>query len=59
MVPDAAGGTLVIDSRANGGGERVTGTVDISWSGATDLQWHFGAVAHNDGDGVIQRTWWT
>ncbi len=55
VVLDATGPTL----SATGPTEAVSGTtatVVASWTGATLGQWHFGAVSHNDADGVIQRT---
>ena len=55
VVADATGPTLT----ATGPTEAVSGTTAIvvaSWTGATLGEWHFGAVSHNDGDGVIQRT---
>jgi hypothetical protein len=33
-----------------------TGTIEISWSGATLGEWPLGAVSHNQGDNLLGTT---
>ena len=45
-IPATPGGTLVIDSEPADATSGETGTINLSWTGATAGQWHFGAVSH-------------
>ena len=57
VVPDATGGTLVVDSAPSEAVIGTTGTVQLSWTGATAGQWHYGSVTHTgDGGVVLGRT---
>ena len=58
-VPDASGGSLVVDSAPTSATIGTTGTISVSWSGlgtATNGDWYLGAVSHTGPDGVIGRT---
>lgn len=56
-VPSAAGGgNLTIVSAPTSAVVGVTGTINVSWTGATAGQWHLGAVSHNEGATVLGRT---
>lgn len=50
------GGNLTIDSAPTSATIGTTGTIETSWTGATDGQWHLGAVSHSDGAGLIGLT---
>jgi hypothetical protein len=47
VIPDAEGGNLVIDSAPDEAVIGTTGTIQVSWTGATLGEWHLGAVRHN------------
>ncbi len=54
---DDPGGSLVIDSAPTSATSGAVGTIQVSWTGATAGQWHFGAVTHTGPGGeVIGRT---
>jgi subtilisin family serine protease len=55
-VSATPGGSLVVDSAPTEAVSGTTGTVQASWTGATVGEWHFGAVSHSDGAGVIDLT---
>ncbi|MGH2589465.1 MAG: S8 family serine peptidase [Actinomycetota bacterium] len=56
-IPEAAGGgNLTIDSAPTSATIGETGTVSVSWTGATAGQWHLSAVSHNRGDEVLGLT---
>ena len=56
-IPVAGGGSLVVDSAPTEAVIATTGTIELSWTGATLGQWHFGAVTHTgDGGAVLGRT---
>lgn len=50
------GGNLSIDSAPTSATLATTGTIDVSWTGATAGEWHLGAVSHNQGATVIGLT---
>lgn len=50
------GGNLSIDSMPTSAAIATTGTVDISWTGATAGQWHLGAVSHTGDVGLMGLT---
>jgi subtilisin family serine protease len=47
IISGAPGGNLVIESEPADAVIATTGTIDVSWTGATAGQWHLGAVRHN------------
>jgi subtilisin family serine protease len=53
VIADATGDTLVIDSAPTAAVSGTTETIQVSWTGATAGQWHFGAVRHNGPEGSI------
>jgi subtilisin family serine protease len=50
------GGNLVISSAPTAATIGTTGTVNLSWSGATLGQWHLGAVSHTGDTGLMGLT---
>jgi subtilisin family serine protease len=47
-IPEApGGGNLSIDSAPTSATIGTTGTIELSWTGATAGEWHLGAVVHN------------
>jgi len=56
-IPDTGGGSLSIGSSPASAVTGTTGTVTVSWTGATASQWWFGAVSHvGPGSTVMGRT---
>jgi hypothetical protein len=55
-VSNAPGGNLTVDSAPTSATIGEKDTIGISWSGATDGQWHLGAVSHNEGSTLLGRT---
>jgi subtilisin family serine protease len=55
-ISETAGGNLTIDSAPTSATLGATGTVTVSWTGATAGQWHLGAVSHNRGSEVLGLT---
>lgn len=56
VISTTPGGSLTIDSAPASATIGATGTIGVSWTGATTGQWHLGAVSHSDGGGVIGMT---
>jgi hypothetical protein len=56
IIPATPGGNLVIDSAPTAATLGDAGTVDVSWSGATNGQWHLGAVSHTGDSGLMGLT---
>ena len=56
IIPSASGGNLTVDSAPTSATLGATGTVDVSWTGATAGQWHLGAVSHSGDAGVMGLT---
>ena len=56
IVPSASGGNLTVDSAPTSATLGATGTVNVSWTGATAGQWHLGAVSHSGDAGVMGLT---
>jgi hypothetical protein len=50
------GGNLVIVSAPTSATIGATGTVNVSWAGATAAQWHLGAVSHTGPSGLMGLT---
>jgi hypothetical protein len=50
------GGNLVINSAPASATIGTTGTIDVSWTGATAGQWHLGAVSHTGDVGLMGLT---
>jgi len=55
-ISETPGGNLVIDSAPTSATLGATGTVNVSWTGATAGEWHLGAVSHNRGSEVLGLT---
>jgi hypothetical protein len=55
-VFNAPGGNLTVDSAPTSATIGEKDTIGLSWSGATDGQWHLGAVSHNEGSTLRSRT---
>ncbi len=55
-VSNASGGNLSVTAAPTSATIGATGTIGLSWSGATDGQWHLGAVSHNEGSTLLGRT---
>ncbi len=51
VVSNASGGNLSIDSQPEDAEVGTTGTIELSWTGATAGEWHLGAVLHHGVDG--------
>jgi subtilisin family serine protease len=56
IVSATPGGNMNIDSAPTSATIGTTGTVDVSWSGATAGQWHLGAVSHTGDSGLMGLT---
>jgi hypothetical protein len=56
VVSATPGGNMSVDSAPSAAVIGDTGTVDVSWSGATDGQWHLGAVSHTGDVGLMGLT---
>ena len=56
MISATPGGSLNIDSAPASATSGTTGTIDLSWSGATAGQWRFGAVSHTGPTGLMGLT---
>jgi len=50
------GGNLSIDSAPTAATIGTTESIDVSWTGATTGQWHFGAVSHTGDAGLMGLT---
>jgi subtilisin family serine protease len=55
-ISETPGGNLVVDSAPTSATLGASGTVNVSWTGATTGQWHLGAVSHNRGSEVLGLT---
>jgi subtilisin family serine protease len=55
-ISGTPGGNLTIEGAPTAATIGTTGTIDLSWTGATLGQWHLGAVTHHDGSGPIGMT---
>ncbi|MFN2203690.1 MAG: S8 family serine peptidase [Caldilineaceae bacterium] len=56
IISNTPGGNMVIDSAPTSASQGTTGTINLSWSGATAGQWHFGAVSHTGDAGLMGLT---
>ncbi len=56
VIPNASGGTLMVDNAPSAATIGATEPVDVSWSGATAGQWHLGAVSHTGDAGLMGLT---
>ena len=55
-VSATPGGNLSVDSAPASATLGVTGTVDVSWTGAASGTKHLGAISHSDAGGLIDLT---
>lgn len=56
VVSAIPGGNLTVDSAPASAVMGANGTVDVSWTGAANGTWHFGAVSHNSSGSSIGLT---
>jgi subtilisin family serine protease len=56
VISATPGGSLVITDAPAAATAGTAAEIDLSWTGATAGQWHFGAVSHNGPSGVMGRT---
>jgi hypothetical protein len=56
IISETPGGNLMIDSAPSSATIGTTGTIDVSWTGATAGQWHLGAVSHTGPSGLMGLT---
>mgnify|MGYP001822612066 CR=1 FL=1 len=56
VVSATPGGNMSVDSAPSSATLGAAGTVDISWTGATAGQWHFGAISHTGPAGLLGLT---
>jgi hypothetical protein len=52
VLSNVTGGSLVVDSAPASAVQGTTGTVSISWTGATPGEWHLGVIGHIGDDGT-------
>lgn len=55
-VSATPGGNLKVDSAPSAASLGATGTVAVSWTGATAGEWHLGAVSHTGPGGLLGLT---
>jgi subtilisin family serine protease len=53
VLPNATGGSLVVDSAPASAEVGKSGTVDVSWSGATVGEWYLGVIGHLGASGTV------
>ncbi|MCA9921264.1 MAG: S8 family serine peptidase [Anaerolineales bacterium] len=56
VISATPGGNMSIDSAPASAVIGTTGTIDVSWTGATAGEWHLGAVSHSDASGLLGLT---
>jgi hypothetical protein len=56
VVPSATGGTLQVDLPPTEAVIATSATIDVSWTDATNGEWHLGAVSHNRDSDVLGTT---
>ncbi|MFQ5419655.1 MAG: S8 family serine peptidase, partial [Anaerolineae bacterium] len=56
VISATPGGSLSVDSAPASAVIGTSGTVDVSWTGATAGSWYLGAVSHSDAGGIIGLT---
>jgi hypothetical protein len=56
VISATPGGSLTIDSAPSSASLGATGTIQVSWTGATAGQWHLGAVSHTGDAGLMGLT---
>ena len=56
VVSATPGGSLSLDSAPTSATLGATVTIDVEWTGATDGQWHLGAVSHTGDVGFMGLT---
>lgn len=56
VVSATPGGSLILNSAPTSATLGATGTIDVGWTGATDGQWHLGAVSHTGDVGLMGLT---
>ncbi len=53
VLPNATGGSLVVDSAPGSAEVGKTGTVEVSWSGAALGEWYLGVIGHLGDTGTV------
>lgn len=56
VIPSTSGGNLQIEGAPPAAEVGETGTISISWHGATVGEWHLGAVSHNRDSDLLGAT---
>ena len=56
LISATPGGNLMLNSAPASATLGTTGNINVSWNGAAAGQWHYGAVSHSDGGGLIGLT---
>jgi hypothetical protein len=56
QISATPGGNMSVDSAPAGAVVGETGTVDVSWTGAADFEWHLGAISHTGDVGLMGLT---
>jgi hypothetical protein len=56
IVSATPGGNMTVDSAPASAVLATTGTIDVSWTGATAGVWHLGAVSHTGDSGLMGLT---
>ncbi|MBN1369700.1 MAG: S8 family serine peptidase [Dehalococcoidaceae bacterium] len=56
VISATPGGNLTVDSAPASATLGATETINVSWTGATDGQWHLGAVSHTGDSGLMGLT---
>lgn len=56
QISATPGGNLVVDNAPSSATLGTTGTIDVSWTGASLGQWHLGAVSHTGDSGLMGLT---
>ena len=56
VISATPGGNLTIDSAPASATQGATESIDLSWTGATAGEWHYGAVSHTDDSGLMGLT---
>ncbi|MGH1493455.1 MAG: S8 family serine peptidase [Acidimicrobiales bacterium] len=56
LISATPGGNMTIDSAPESAVVGVESSVDFSWTGANDGEWHLGAISHSDAEGLMSLT---
>ncbi len=56
LISATPGGNMTIDSAPDAAVIGLESSIDFSWTGAADGEWHLGAISHSDGEGLLGLT---